>query len=408
MKISKLKKVLESIGPGFIIAAVVLGPGSITVASRIGSQNGYAFLWVIVFAAIAMAVYAAMGARFGVTHNESILQSITKTYGKWFAVVIGVAAFLSASSFQFGNNLGVGIALYEITGISETIWPLIFTPLGLILVFLAKKLYEVLEKMMMVVVMIMIFAFVSNLIYVRPNMLSVVDGFIPSSFSWENWGIIAAMVGTTFSLQGAMYQAYLVQDKKWELSNFKESIKDTYMGIFILAFISILVIITSAAALHPLGIVVNSAGDMAQQLEALFGPSAKVIFCIGLLSAAFSSMLVNCVIGGGLLADGLGLGRQMNDKWPKIFTAIILLLGMTIAVFFKGNVIYALIMAQAASIFAVPLIGIGLLLLLNNKKVMGEYSNNGFQNVVGILGFILISVMVGYMYTRLIEFIGQV
>jgi len=81
---------------------------------------------------------------------------------------------------------------------------------------------------------------------------------------------------------------------------------------------------------------------------------------------------------------------------------------MVIAVFFKGDVIYALIMAQAASILGVPLIGIGLLLILNNKKVMGEYRNNFIHNILAIFGFILISVMVWYMYNKLIGFVDKV
>jgi len=171
---------------------------------------------------------------------------------------------------------------------------------------------------------------------------------------------------------------------------------------------SSLVIITSAAALYPRGILVNSAADMALQLEKLFGPFSKIVFSVGLFSAAFSVMMVNSVMGGGLLAGGLGLGRRMSELMPRIFTALILLLGMLIAVFFRGNVVYALIMAQASSIFAVPLIGIGLLLLLNNKKIMGDYRNNLVQNIIAILGFILISVMVYYMYDKLINFIGQI
>src|SRR5690606_13884968 len=123
-------------------------------------------------------------------------------------------------------------------------------------------------------------------------------------------------------------------------------------------------------ALHPEGITVNSAADMALQLESLFGSFARVVFSIGLFAAAFSSLMVNAVMGGGLLADGLGLGRNMDDNMPKIFTAVALLLGMIIAIFFKGDVIYALIIAQASSIFAVPLIAAGMFLILNNKKVM--------------------------------------
>ncbi|MCK4465318.1 MAG: Nramp family divalent metal transporter [Bacteroidales bacterium] len=403
-----IKRIFKSIGPGFIIASVVLGPGSITVASRIGSQNGYAFLWVIVIAAISMAIYTSMGARFGVLHDKSILQSITETYGRWFAVLIGISAFMAASSFQFGNNLGIGIGMKGITGIDERVWPLIFTPLGLILIFWAKNLYKVIEKIMMVMVMIMIIAFVFNLALTKPDPVSIGKSFVPLSGSIDHFDVIAALVATTFVLHCAIYQSYLVQDKKWKLGNLKNSIKDTYMGIFMLSLISALVILTSAAALHPKGIEVNSAADMALQLEALFGGFAKIIFSVGLCAAAFSSLMVNSIMGGGLLADGLGLGRSMNEKMPKIFISIILLLGMVIAVFFRGNVIYALIMAQASSIFAVPLIAAGLFLMLNNKKVMGKYRNNKTQNTIAIFGFILISIMVYYMYHKLITTIGTI
>ena len=90
-----IKNVIKSLGPGFIIASVVLGPGSITVASRIGSEYGYAFLWVIVQATIFMITYTSMAARFGVVNQQSFLQSIAGNYGRWFALLIGISAFLS-------------------------------------------------------------------------------------------------------------------------------------------------------------------------------------------------------------------------------------------------------------------------------------------------------------------------
>jgi NRAMP (natural resistance-associated macrophage protein)-like metal ion transporter len=403
----RTKEVLKSFGPGFIIASVVLGPGSITVASRIGSEHGYVFLWVIVLAAISMIVYTSMSARFGVSNNKSMLQSIADNYGRWFAVLIGISTFLSASSFQFGNNLGIGIGMQGITGIDEQVWPLVFTLLAILLLFWAKNLYKVLEKLMMVMVMVMIAAFILNLVLVKPESVALAKGFVPKTFDVKHLNVVAALVATTFSLNGAIYQSYLAQDKGWKLSNLKKSLTDTYLGISLLAFISMLIIITSAAALHPLGIVVNSAADMAMQLEALFGSSAKIIFSFGLCAAAFSSLMVNAVIGGGIFADGLGLGRSMNEKMPKIFTSVILLLGMLVALFFRGDVVYALVMAQASSIFAVPLIAIGIYLILNNKKVMGRLRNTMLQNILAILGFILMSIVVYYMYTRLIDFIGS-
>lgn len=403
--LDRLKEILKSLGPGFIIAAVVLGPGSLTVASRIGSEHGYAFLWVIVFAAVFMLIYTSMGVRFGVCNSKSILQTIADKYGRWFAILIGLSAFLSTSSFQFGNNLGIGIGMHGITGIDERIWPLIFTPIALVIVLWAKNLYKVLERLMMVMVMIMIIAFLFNIFLVKPEIEPLLKGFLPHSLSVENMDVVAALMATSFALVGAIYQAYLVQNKNWKISNLKRGLNDTYMGIFLLSFISALVIITSAAALHPFGLKVNSAADMALQLEALFGGQSKIFFSMGLCAAAFSSLMVNSVMGGGLLADGLGLGHSMNEKMPRIFTSIILVLGMLIAVFFRGNVIYALIMAQASSILAVPLIAIGMYLILNDKKIMGKYKNNTFQNVMAILGFIVICIMVYFMYSRLTDFI---
>tara|TARA_R110002050_G_scaffold300778_1_gene472536 strand:- start:4635 stop:5864 length:1230 start_codon:yes stop_codon:yes gene_type:complete len=406
--IEKIKDVFKSLGPGFIIASVVLGPGSITVASRIGSEQGYSFLWVIVLAAIAMIVYTSMAVRFGVTNKQSILQAIAEKYGRWFAVLIGISSFLSASSFQFGNNLGIGIGMEGITGIDERVWPLVFTLLAIALLFWAKNLYKVLEKLMMALVMIMILAFFVNLLLTKPDVTQVARGFLPLSLKLKHLDIVAALVATTFALNGAIYQSYLSQNKGWKISSLKRGLKDSYMGIGFLALISILIIITSAAALHPVGITVNSAADMALQLEALFGSYAKIIFSLGLCAAAFSSLMVNAVIGGGLLSDGLGLGRTMNEKMPKVFTSVILLLGMLVAVFFSGDVIYALILAQASSILAVPLIAIGMYLILNNKKVMGEFRNNTWQNILAVLGFVLISVIVYFMYSKLITFLGSI
>ena len=107
-----LRKIIGSIGPGFIMAAVVLGPGSITTSSKIGATQGYAFLWVILLSALLMAVYTNVSVCFGKLHRTTILSAIATKYGRWFAVAIGVSSFLSSLSFQFGNNLGVGMGIF--------------------------------------------------------------------------------------------------------------------------------------------------------------------------------------------------------------------------------------------------------------------------------------------------------
>ncbi len=405
----RLKNIAKSIGPGFIMAAVVLGPGSITTASKIGSTEGYAFLWVILLGAISMAVYSNMSTRFGVLHEKSILKVISEKYSKWLSLAIGIASFFASLSFQFGNNLGVGMGMEALTGIDAKIWPLIFTPGAIVLIFFAKNLYKTLEKLMMFMVMFMILAFIINLIFIKPDLTAIASGFVPKGFLMDNFNQLAALVGTTFVLHCAIYQAYLVQDKGWKRSDKDKGVRDSNLGVFMLALMSSLVIITAAATLKPMGITINSAGDMALQLELLLGSYAKYVFALGFISAAFSSLLVNSVIGGGLLADSIGMGRSMEEKMPKLFTTIILIVGMAIALYVSGNgsPVYSLIMAQASSILAVPLIAIGLYLVLNNKEIMGKYKNTNFQNVLAIAGFVLICVLVYIMYGKLIGYVGN-
>ncbi|PKQ44419.1 Nramp family divalent metal transporter [Confluentibacter flavum] len=405
-----LKSIIKSFGPGFIIAAVVLGPGSLTTAAKIGSTIGYDFLWVILIAAISMIVYTNMSTRFGLMHNRSILNVISEKYGRWLSMAIGISSFIATLSFQFGNNLGVGMGMETLTGINAGIWPIIFTFLAIILIFYAKNLYKILEKIMMYVVIIMILTFVVNLVFIKPDIVDIVNGFVPKPFSKDNLSELAAIAGTTFVLNSALYQSYLVQNKGWGLADKAKATRDSNLGIFLLALMTVFVIATAASALKPFGITINSASDMAIQLETLMGSYAKYIFAIGFSAAAFSSLLVNAVIGGGLLSDGLGLGQSMEQKVPKIFTMIILLVGMGTAMYVAsatGSPVYSLIMAQASSIMAVPLIAIGLFLVLNNKSIMGEHTNSGYQNILSVIGFVLICILVYIMYDRLIGYLSS-
>lgn len=405
---SKFKDFLRSLGPGFITASVVLGPGSIAVSSRVGSEYGYSLLWVVVLAAICMGVFVSMGVRYGVMNKLTILENIRKTYGRWFTVAIGVTSFLGASSFQFGNNLGIGIGMEGVTGIDERVWPVVFTFLAFILLYKSKNLYKALEKLMMGLIMLMILAFFANLLFANPDVSGVVKGLVPKPVAWSEMEIMAAMIATTFAINGAVYQSYLVQEKGVKRKDLKSSITDSKMGILFLALISILIIVTSAAALYPLGITVTSAAEMAMQLESLFGPYAKIIFSLGLCAAAFSSLMVNAVIGGGLFSDSLGLGKGMQERYPRIFTSIILLIGMIVSLFYRGDVIYALIIAQAATLVAVPLIASGMFLIANNKKIMGATTNSRLQNFIAIVGFVLILIIMYSLVDKLIIYLQTI
>ncbi len=398
-----VRRLLSFVGPGFITASVVLGPGSITVSSKIGTSHGYSLLWVILAAAAAMGVYTHMAARFGAVSKTSMLQTVADEYGRWFAALIGISCFVMAASFQFGNNLGVATAMHSLTGINESVWPPVFTGAALVLVFFAKRLYKALEALMAALVMTMIVAFLLNLIVAKPDLLAAARGFVPS-LPKKGWEEVAALVATTFVLHVAFYQSYLTQSKGWGVNDLKRGFRDTASGIFILSLITVMIVMTSATVLHPRGLQIANAADMARQLEVLFGPFAKTVFSVGLWAAAFSSLAVNMVIGGGLLADGLGLGRTMEARAPRLLAAAGMLIGMVIALYLltvDRNVVAHLIVAQASTLFAVPAVAIGLFLVANNRKVMGSFANSRAQNGAALFGMALIFLMVYYKYAQL-------
>jgi NRAMP (natural resistance-associated macrophage protein)-like metal ion transporter len=380
---------LKIIGPGFITASLVLGPGSITTASKVGATYGYQMIWLVLLAISFMLLYTTISARIGVVSQKSLLTLVAETYGKPVSILIGVSCFIITAAFEFGNNLGVATAMSSITHTAENWWPPIFTGIALLGLFGAKNLYRLLEKIMLGLVILMLVAFFANLFFAKPDLLAAAKGLVPQipagSFTHGS-----ALVATTFSIAACFYQSYLVQEKGWTLQSYKTGLTDAISGILVLGLISLTILLTSAAALHPRAIQITTAGDLALQLEILFGPAAKIIFGLGLWAASFSSFIINAVLGGNLLADSLGLGRGLANRFTKIFATSILLIGMVVALFFRGNMVQTLILAQAFTLVAVPACVIALFAISNNKQIMGKYRNNLFQNIWAAFGMFLL------------------
>ena len=136
--------------------------------------------------------------------------------------------------------------------------------------------------------------------------------------------------------------------------------------------------------------------DVAAQLKPLFGEWGQGLFCLGLFSAAYSSFLVNSMIGGFILSDGLGLGSKPTDLAPKLLTAGVLMTGMGVALFviFKDfEPVTAIVAAQAVTVVAAPLAAGVLLWLTNQQDIMGEQRNGPVMNVLAGLGLLLLLII---------------
>jgi len=392
--IETVRKIARALGPGLIVAAIVLGPGSITSISATGSLLGNNLLWIVLLSGIFMLTYTILSAKFGTANRSTFLTVVAERYGRWLAVLIGVCAFLCCAGFQWGNNLGVGMAMNALLGGPTWLWAVVFTVLSISFLFYFRSLYEAIEKLMMALVILMIVAFVSNLVVAGPDPVDVAAGFIPERIDTELIPLVAAIVATSFSVFGAIFQSYLVQEKNWGREQAGQGIRDSVVGIAALTLISAVVMITSATVLHSRGIQVRSAADMATQLEPLLGRAAKWLFCLGLWGASFSSFLGNAVLGGTLLSDGLGTGGKIGGRPAKYIASVIMLIGMTVAVASRRfSPVNSIIVAQAVTVIAVPLACFMIFWLSNRRDLMGEDRPSWWVNLLAVGGLVSVCLL---------------
>ncbi|WP_035805463.1 Nramp family divalent metal transporter [Lunatimonas lonarensis] len=378
----------KSLGPGIITAALVFGPGSLTITSKLGAVFSYDLLWILVVSTVLMMVFTGMGARIGLATKQSMLQTFRQRWGKWFALLAGFGLFLVTASFQAGNTIGAGLAFAETFGTSTVPWILFISTAAISLLF-SRSFYKVLEKIMVIMVGIMLLSFFFTVLIAKPNLLEVLGALKPSIPSGALL-LVVALVASSFSIGGAFYQSYLVQERGWDVSSSSQARREAFTGILVLGLISGMILISAATILYPQGIQVNSASDMGKALEPLYGNLATHVFMLGLFGASFSSLLGNATIGGTLFADALGLGRDLNSKPVKLLISLVIVLGAAIALVFGRLPLELIVFAQGVTVFVVPFIGIGMFILANDKKLMGVLANSRGAQVGGILGILVL------------------
>lgn len=393
------RKWYQAVGPGIITACVVIGPGSILSSSKVGASQGFDMLWLILVSCVFMMFFMTMGAKLGVVLTKSVGDTVTEQAGRWLAVSIGVGVFFISAAYQFGNNLGVHSAFRSL-GVSaglSIVLVILFNALSVSFLYLFKNMYKALEKIMMGFVGLLLFCFAINLFNVKPDLGDLFSGFVPQLGAFGDISVLA-LVGTTFVISAAYFQAYLAQQKGWSKKDLKDGLLDARVGTSIMFCITIMLICTAAAQLR--GKDLASAEDVAAGLSETLGESANLLFCIGLFSAAYSSFLVNSMIAGFILSDGLGLGSKPSDAAPKHLTTVVLLTGMIVAlsvVQFGFKPVNLIVLAQAVTVVFAPLLGIVLLWLTNNRAVMGDDRNGVATNIFASLGCLLLIAISYYM-----------
>ena len=404
----------KRIGPGLITACVVIGPGSITSSSEVGATNAYSKIWLVAASVVFMMTYMVLGAKLGTVTKVSPCEVIRQKAGAWLAILLGMCVFFISAAYQSGNNIGVAAAFeaFVTPDVSEYADYIVaglvvaFNAIAITFLFAFKDMYKMLERAMMMFVAVMLISFAVNLFRLKPNVGELASGFIPSFGGFDLATL--ALMGTTFVISAAFYQAYLVQQKGWGEQQLKSGLVDARIGSIIMALITIMLMSTAAAGLYQGGkeVAFKSPVEIAEALTVTFGTSGKLIFCLGLFSAAYSSFIVNSMIGGFIFSDALGLGSKPTDLWPRLFTTMALLTGMFVGIaviirdFDRAPMIIA---AQAVTVVGSPLVAGVLFWLTSRKDVMGTHVNKPVGKALAGFGLVLLIAMAANTAKKLVD-----
>lgn len=399
----------RSIGPALITACVVFGPGSMLVNANVGAKHGYELLWLLLLTGVLMGTYTTTAARIGVVSGATPCTLIAGRLGRPIAAIIGINLCLVCSAFQFSNNLAVAAAAGTLLPKGNIHLVLLGLNAAIIVfLFIARQTYRILERAMKVMVGLMLLCFAINVIVAGPSLLGIIKGIVPSwpqglSLSLpkkidgdihDPMLLVASLLGTTFSVAAAFYQGNLVREKNWTIKEYTRGIGDSIAGVTLLTGISAIILITTATVIP--GKPAEDIGVLAQSLRPLLGPVAGTFFCIGLLAVAMNPFIINAMIGGSILADGIGLSARLSDHWPRRFTVVVLLVGMVVAMLVLRTgqkPVSLIIFAQALTVLGNPLMAAAILWLANQKDIMGDRRNSVVLNILGGLGLLVVVLM---------------
>tara|TARA_R110002072_G_scaffold5841_1_gene36187 strand:- start:62 stop:1336 length:1275 start_codon:yes stop_codon:yes gene_type:complete len=408
-KNSFLKKILALIlafGPGIFAIGYTIGTGSVTSMIVAGSTYGMQLLWVLLLSCVFSGILMFSYGNYALVTGETALFAFKKhlKWGKLIAIMI----IIGISFGQWNSLMGIlGISANIIFEIFLIYFPnlqghqyesvLIIAIVVIIVMygFLLVGKYAFFEKILVIFVTIMGLSFFISLFMVYPLPIEVAKGLIPSIPKVEGGKMmVAAFVGTTMAAATFLSRPLFVKGKGWNINNLKQQKKDSIIAACLVFVISASVMAVASGALFHQGQPVTKVLDMVNTLEPVAGKFALTLFFFGTLSAGLSSIFPCLLIAPILLADYQSGELDTTSKQFKIITAVACLFALIVPVF-GANPIEMQILSQVFNVFVLPLVILGIILLINNKKLMGKYKASIFLNI-GLYAAFLFSIIISY------------
>ncbi|GCD12175.1 Nramp family divalent metal transporter [Clostridium tagluense] len=409
---------LSVLGPGLITGSVDNDAGGISAYSVAGAHYGYLLLWTLIPCFIALLVVQEMNARMGIVTQKGLADLIRENFG----VKVTFFIFLGLLVADIGNTATefAGIAgSLQVFNLSKYV----SVPIAVILVWLlvVKGTYKSVEKIFLVF-SVFLLSYVFSALLARPDWHQIGTSLInpiPSFNGAHGEGIDAAWISTVIGLIGTtiapwmqFYMQSSVIEKGIKISEYKYELMDVILGCSVTVVVAFFIIVACAATLNKQGITIYEAKDAAMALKPLAGDLASSIFAFGLLVASVFSATILPLATAFYICEAFGfeagIGKTMKEapEFYGLFTAIIII-GAIIILIPGSPLLQISLGSQVINGMLLPVVLICMMLMVNKKDLMGEYTNNKFKNWVGwVTIVILIALTTVLLFQAIIKILG--
>lgn len=386
---------IKNVGPGALVAAAFIGPGTVTTCTVSGASYGYTLLWCLLFATVATTIFQEMAARIGIVSQkgigENIRDRIPNAAVKWIAIVIVIIAiFVGNIAYETGNITGGILGIQAVApGTSIAVISVIIGILACICLWVGS--YKLIEKILTAIVVFMGAVFLVTAFASNPDWGAIAAGlFIPTLPAEGSLGILTAvgLIGTTIVPYNLFLHASSASERWKDPDQVKDARFDAILSIGLGGIISMAILICAAANIHNTGLTVKNGADMAVALQPLLGDWATWMIALGLLAAGFSSALTAPLSAAFAVNGVLGWKKGMKDIRFKVIWFVVLISGCIMAVALGKSPTELILVAQAANAILLPIMAFFVLYCANNK-FLGKWKNGWFANIAGVVIIII-------------------
>ena len=380
----RLALLFAVVGPGIITANVDNDAGGITTYSVSGARYGYSLLWMMPLVLIALIIVQEMSARLGVVTGKGLADLIRERMGvRITAIILALLLFVNLAN-TVSEFAGVAASM-EIFGVSKYI----SVPIAAVLVWflIVKGNYKVVERVFLVASAIYL-AYIASGVLANPNWSEVGQAFVSPTFHLDVGyvTIFVTIIGTTIAPWMQFYQQSSIVDKGLQIKDYAYERVDVVVGSLFAVIVASFITIACASTIYKSGLNIESAKDAAIALGPLAGRFATALFALGLLNASLFSAAILPLSTSYTVCEAFGwensIQRNLRDApiFFGIYTAFIVI-GAAIIMLPIQSLINAMLISQTFNGVLLPVILITMLILINEKRLMGKFKNGRIFNI---------------------------